>query len=189
MSASAPIINASKEQVVESKLEHKVQPLGLRLKQAWQQLGYRNTLAEWSLYILFFSGILLWDIFTLPWQGVRWLLISHLLLSIIIFPIYVLPFWLSHRRLLKKSNKRLLNITGQFLDILLSVCVLSGVYLLIQGNRGDELGYLIFLAHLISAIILLPILMRHSYKWSVLQPLWSLVKKITSLFKPKRVSQ
>ena len=146
------------------------------LKQAWQQLGYRNTIAEWSLYALFISGFLLWDILSIPWDGVRLLLILHVLLSIIIFPIYILPFWLSHRRLLKTSKKRLLNITGQFLDLLLALCVISGLYLLIQGNRGDEFGNLVFLAHLISALVLLPLIMRHSLKWSVLQPLWSLIK-------------
>ncbi len=146
------------------------------LKQAWKQLGYRNTITEWSLYALFISGLLLWDIFSLPWDGVRLLLILHVLLSIIIFPIYILPFWLSHRRLLKTSQKRFLNITGQCLDSLLVLCVISGIYLLIQGNRGDSLGNLLFLVHLISALILLPIIMRHSLKWSVLQPLWSIVK-------------
>jgi hypothetical protein len=192
MPATANSINLSKglnEQLVKNKPDQDLQPIVMRLKQGWQELGYRNTLAEWSLYALFLSGLLLWDVFSLPWQGIRWLLISHLLLSIIVFPIYVLPFWLSHRRLLKKSNKRLLNVTGQILDILLSVCVLSGLYLLIQGNRGGELDFLIFLAHLISAIILFPVLMRHSYKWSVLQPIWSLVKKIPSLFNANRVSQ
>jgi hypothetical protein len=145
-------------------------------KQAWKQLGYRNTMAEWSLYALFVSGFLLWDILALPWAGVRLLLIIHVFLSIIIFPIYVLPFWLSHRRLLKNSNKRFLNITGQCLDLLLALCFFSGLYLLIEGNRGSELGYLVFLAHLISALILLPVIVRHSLNWSVLQPLWSLIK-------------
>lgn len=150
-------------------------------KHAWQQLGYRNVIAEWALYALFISGFLLWDVLVLPWEGVRLLLIVHVLLSMLIFPIFILPFWLSHRQLLKTSKKRFLNITGQCLDLLLLLCVASGVYLLIQGNRGDDLGYLVFLAHLISAIILLPIIMRHSYRWSVLQPVWS-------LFKHKRVS-
>lgn len=146
------------------------------LKQAWQQLGYRNTVAEWSLYALFISGFLLWNILSLPWDAVRLLLILHVLLSIIIFPIYILPFWLSHRRLLKTSKKRFLNITGQCLDFILAMCVTSGLYLLIQGNRGDGFDNGVFLAHLISALILLPIIMRHSLRWSVLQPVWSLLR-------------
>jgi hypothetical protein len=148
------------------------------IKQAWQKLGYQNKMAEWSLYALFLTGFLLWEALSVPWDVMRLLLVIHVLLSMLIFPIYVLPFWLSHRRLLKHSKRRFLNITGQCLDLILGVCVASGLYLFIQGNRGDELGHLVFLAHLVSALIFLPIIMRHSARWSVLQPLWSLIKSL-----------
>lgn len=151
------------------------------IKQIWQQLGYRNKMAEWSLYALFLSGFLLWDILSVPWDGIRVLLILHLLLSIIIFPVYILPFWFSHRRLLKTSKKRLLNITGQCLDLILALCIFSGLYLFILGNRGDDFGNIIFLVHLISALILLPLVMRHSARWSVLQPVWSFFKSLRGL--------
>lgn len=153
------------------------------IKQAWVQLGYRNKMAEWSLYALFLSGLLLWDIFSLPWFATRWLLIIHVICSLILFPIYVLPFWLSHRRLLKNSKKKFLNVTGQCLDLLLLLCLVSGVFLFIQGNRGDDLGYYTFLSHLISALILTPIIMKHSARWSVLKPAWSLLKSLRVLRK------
>lgn len=151
------------------------------IQQAWQQLSYRNVMAEWSLYALFISGFLLWDVIALPWQGVRLLLIIHVVLSLIIFPLYIFPFWVSHRRLLKKSNKRFLRVTGQCLDLVLLACISSGLYLLIQGNRGDEFGYGVFLVHLISALILLPLIIRHSARWSVLKPIWSLSKSVLKL--------
>lgn len=135
-------------------------------------------MAEWSLYALFVSGFLLWNILSVPWDVVRLLLALHVLLSIIVFPLYVLPFWLAHRRLLKNSKKKFLNLTGRCLDLLIGMCVLSGLYLLIQGNRGDDLGDVVFLVHLMSALVLLPLIIRHSARWSVLQPFWSFLKSL-----------
>ncbi len=151
-------------------------PFTTHVRNWWQRQAYLNQAAEWSLYFMFASGLILWELFTLPWAFERLVLISHVIASLIIFPLMVLPFWLSHRRLLKKSQKRLLIITGQLLDLLLLACAASGLFLFLIGNRGDNLGYLAFLIHLISALILAPILMRHAAKWSVLKPLWSLFK-------------
>lgn len=142
----------------------------------WQRQAYRNKAAEWSLYFMFVTGFLLWNQFTLPWEIERLLLITHVISSLILFPAAVLPFWLSHRRLLKSSKKKLLIITGKFLDLLLLLCALSGVFLFLVGNRGDNIGYATYLTHLVSAIIITPILMRHAATWSVLKPIWSLFK-------------
>lgn len=144
----------------------------------WQKLRYQNKKAEWSLYALFVSGFLLWNILYVPWEAVRLLLVLHVLLSIVVFPLYVLPFWLSHRRLLKTSQKKFLNLTGRCLDVLIGLCILSGLYLLIQGRRGDDFGEVVFLVHLISALVLLPLIVRHSARWSVLQPFWSFLKSL-----------
>lgn len=145
----------------------------------WQRQAYRNKAAEWSLYFMFVTGFVLWNQFTLPWPLERIVLIVHVLSSLILFPSAVLPFWLSHRRLLKNSQKKLLIITGQILDCLLLACALSGVFLFIIGNRGDELGYLAYLVHLVSALVITPILIRHAARWSVLTPIWSLIKNKT----------
>ena len=145
----------------------------------WQRQAYRNKAAEWSLYFMFVSGFVLWNQFTLPWQLERVVLITHVLSSLILFPAAVLPFWLSHRRLLKKSQKKLLIITGQLLDCLLLSCAISGVFLFIVGNRGDAMGYLAYLTHLVSALVITPILIRHAARWSVLTPIWSLIKNKT----------
>ncbi len=140
----------------------------------WQRQAYRNKAAEWSLYFMFVTGFLLWNQFTLPWGIERILLITHVISSLVLFPAAVLPFWLSHRRLLKHSKKKLLVITGHLLDLLLLICALSGVLLFLVGNRGDDLGHLTYLAHLISALLITPILIRHAAGWSVLKPIWSL---------------
>jgi len=143
----------------------------------WQQQAYRNKAAEWALYFMFATGFILWNQFTLPWEVERLILITHVLSSLILFPATVLPFWLSHRKLLKKSKRKLLIITGHLLDLLLILCTLSGTLLFLVGNRGDSLGYLMYLTHLISAIIITPIIMRHAAGWSVLKPLWSFFKR------------
>ncbi len=145
----------------------------------WQRQAYRNKAAEWSLYFMFVTGFVLWNQFTLPWQFERVVLIVHVLSSLILFPAAVLPFWLSHRRLLKGSQKKLLNITGQILDCLLLACAISGVFLFVVGNRGDDMGYLAYLTHLVSALVITPILIRHAARWSVLAPIWSLIKNKT----------
>ncbi len=157
------------------------QPMSLTANASlwWQRQAYRNKAAEWSLYFMFVTGFVLWNQFTLPWQLERVVLISHVISSLILFPAAVLPFWLSHRRLLKNSQKKLLLITGQLLDLLLLACAISGIFLFMVGNRGNELGYLAYLTHLVSALVITPILMRHAARWSVLTPIWSLIKNKT----------
>ena len=156
------------------------QPMSLSANASlwWQRQAYRNKAAEWSLYFMFISGFMLWNQFTLPWELERMVLIVHVLSSLILFPTAVLPFWLSHRNLLKGSQKKLLVMTGQFLDLLLFACASSGIFLFLVGNRGDGIGHLAYLAHLISALIITPLLMRHAARWSVLKPIWLLIKKL-----------
>jgi len=140
----------------------------------WRQLAYRNRSAEWSLYLMFVSGIVLWNQIVIPWPVERLFLVVHVLSSMLLFPLMVLPFWLSHRKLLRSSSKKLLRTTGLLLDYLLLGCALSGVFLIFVGNRGDNFAWLIYMAHLVSALIIFPMLMRHTVKWSVLKPIWSI---------------
>lgn len=142
----------------------------------WQRQAYRNKAAEWSLYLMFASGFLLWNVIEIPWQLERLLLPIHIISSLLLFPFAVLPFWLSHRRLLKKSQKTLLRITGQMLDVFLLGCAASGIFLFLVGNRGDDLGWIAYIVHLVTALALTPILMRHAARWSVLKPLWTTLK-------------
>ena len=122
----------------------------------WKHLAYRNKAAEWSLYFMFVSGIVLWNQIVIPWPIERIFLLVHVLSSLLLFPLTVLPFWLSHRKLLRSSNKKLLKVTGLLLDYLLLGCALSGVFLVLEGNRGDDLGWFVYMAHLVSAFVILP---------------------------------
>ncbi|MFD2230818.1 hypothetical protein [Alkalimarinus sediminis] len=143
------------------------------LSQWWQSLAYRNRAAEWSLYFMFVTGILLWNQISIPWQVERLLLLVHVVSSLLLFPVAVVPFWLSHRKLLVRSKKKLLKVTGQLIDYILLGCMASGIYLVLQGNRGDDFGWVVYMVHLVTALVLIPLLIRHAAKWSVLKPLWS----------------
>lgn len=147
------------------------------LLQWWQGLSYRNRAAEWSLYFMFLTGILLWNQVTVPWPLERLLLVVHVISSLVLFPLTVVPFWLSHRRLLAKSKKKLLTVTGQLIDYILLGCMASGLFLVLQGNRGDDLGWMAYMMHLVTALVLMPLLIRHAAKWSVLKPLWNWLPK------------
>ncbi len=144
----------------------------------WQQLAYRNKTAEWSIYFMFVSGLMLWNQFSIPWSLERVVLAVHLLSSLVLFPVVVVPFWLSHRKLLKRSKKKLLKVTGLLIDYILLGCALSGVFLVLMGNRGDLLGWSAYMTHLVTALIIVPLLIRHAAKWSVLRPIWSVLKPI-----------
>ena len=138
----------------------------------WCQLAYKSRAPEICLYALLASGLPLWNSFDLPWFVARILLFIHCFSGLILFPLYVMPFWFSHRRLLNNSNQPLLKITGKLLDLLLLLSVVSGFYLLLVGNRGEFLGWISHYTHLITALPLGLLLMRHAARWSVLRPLY-----------------
>ncbi len=146
--------------------------------QWFKSLAYRNQAAEWSLYFMITSGLLLWEPLGLPWAITSLMLAVHLISSLILFPLLVLPFWLSHRALLKNSKKKMLVATGQLLDLILYASLMSGIFLFWVGNRGDQIGWWAYIIHLITALLLAPLLMKHAAKWSVLAPLWSLLAKL-----------
>ena len=126
---------------------------------------------------MFLTGVMLWNQISIPWPVERVLLLVHVVASLLLFPVTVVPFWLAHRALLKRSKKALLKVTGQLIDYILVGCMASGVYLVLQGNRGDDFDWFVYMAHLVTAFVLLPLLIRHAAKWSVLKPLWSWVFK------------
>ncbi|MEH6812635.1 MAG: hypothetical protein V7677_08910 [Motiliproteus sp.] len=139
-----------------------------RIKRWWHLLAYHHRGAEISLHLLFVSGIPLWSLFALSWGLERSLLFIHSIAGILLFPLYVLPFWISHRRLLSNSKKSLLRKTGRYLDMLIILCALSGSYLILIGNRGDLFGLINHYLHLVTAIPLTLLLVRHALRWSIL---------------------
>jgi len=137
----------------------------------WRKLSYQSKPAEFILYILVISGLLLWDGFNLPWQVTRPALGIHFLVSLVLFPIFVLPFWLSHRDLMKSSTKPFLRKSGTLIEYILILLFLSGLYLSFFGNRGDLMGQAVYWMHLLPSIPLAIIVYMHAKRWSMLKAL------------------
>ncbi|MGY3921618.1 hypothetical protein LA366_08035 [Aeromonas jandaei] len=143
--------------------------LSLAPRQFWQWLAYHHQAAEGSLYLMFFSGMLLWEPLTPLWPLARWNLFLHMMLSLTLFPLLFGVFWLSHRNLLNRSNKPFLRTTGRIIEALLLVCLASGLLLVLHGTPGDAMGNLASWAHWLSALLLTPLVMRHAWRWTILK--------------------
>ncbi|EBA14782.1 hypothetical protein RSK20926_09819 [Roseobacter sp. SK209-2-6] len=137
----------------------------------WRREGYRSKPAELVLYFLTISGLILWTGFNLPWQFQRTTLVLHILVSLLAFPLFVLPFWLAHRGILKRSEKPFLRLTGHIIEYALVLLTLSGLYLVFYGNRGNLTGQIAYWAHLLPALPLVVVLICHSKRWSMLKSL------------------
>ena len=143
--------------------------LSLSPRQFWQWLAYHHQAAEGTLYLMFFSGLLLWEPLTPLWSLARWALFLHVMLSLTLFPLLFGAFWLSHRALLNRSNKPYLRITGRIIEGLLLVCLASGLLLILHGTPGNSMGSLASWAHWLSALLLTPLVLRHAWRWTILQ--------------------
>ncbi|WCE32498.1 hypothetical protein [Vibrio sp. SCSIO 43137] len=139
------------------------------LSQWWAKLAYHHKWAEAMLYLMFISGVLLWNRVELAWQAERWVLLTHMLVGISLFSVIVGAFWASHRRLITASNKPFLRKTGTIIEWLLVICSLSGFYLFFFGVPGNQLGFLIQDIHFYSSWLLAPLVFRHAMRWSVLK--------------------
>lgn len=142
--------------------------IGIRLQAAYKRLAFHHKKAEFVLYLMFLSGLLLWPMISIPWQTERVVLLMHMLAGLTIFPIYVGSFWLSHRSLLKGSKKTFLRKTGSLIEYLLIACTLSGIYLTFLGNTGNNLSILIQDIHFYSSWLLAPLVLKHAWRWTIL---------------------
>ncbi|HEH9430457.1 TPA: hypothetical protein SIA29_001269 [Aeromonas sobria] len=143
--------------------------LSLSPRQFWQWLAYHHQAAESTLYLMFLSGLLLWEPLTPLWSLARWNLFLHVMLSLTLFPLLFGAFWLSHRALLNRSNKPFLRTTGRIIEALLLVCLASGLLLVLHGTPGDSMGSLASWAHWLSALALTPLVLRHAWRWTILK--------------------
>ncbi|MCW8330833.1 hypothetical protein MD588_18740 [Photobacterium sp. SDRW27] len=134
----------------------------------WHRLAYHHKWAESLLYVMFFSGLLLWDTVNVAWQLERWSLLVHMLVGATLFTLIVGAFWGAHRRLITSSNKPFLRQTGTAIEWLLITCSLSGFYLFFYGTPGNPLGVFIQDVHFYSSWLLAPLVFRHAMRWSVL---------------------
>ncbi len=125
--------------------------------------------AELSLFVLLATGLLMVDAFALPWSIVRWGLVLHIVAGIILVPAILLPFWVSHRDLLKVSRRRWRRRSGRVLEIGLGLLLLTGLYLWLVGQNGAPLGIAMHWLHLLLAVPLIVLVVVHAWRRSVIR--------------------
>ena len=117
------------------------------------------------IIFMFVTGILQWDIFKLPWEYYRVLQALHIISSIAVSLLLIIPFVNMHTYKYRKNiiaGKRN-SVNGIFLGLSLFLITLSGVYLFFIGNTGgDILGSYSFYIHLYGSFFLLFFLWYHS---------------------------
>ena len=139
------------------------------LKSAWISQGYRSKPAELTLYILALTGLPLWDALGVDWPINRLLLVLHLLVSLILFPLLVLPFWLSHRSHLANSQSAFLRQTGRTIEYGLILAFASGLWLIIIGNPGASTGFIAHWLHLLIALPLGLLVLVHAWRYGLVR--------------------
>ena len=120
---------------------------------------------EISVIVMFITGILQWDIINLQWQYFSLLQALHIISSILVSVVLIIPFVNMHTYKYRKNiiAKRRNSGNGMLLGITLLLITLSGFYLFFIGNRGgDEWGIYSFNIHLYGSFVLLFFLWYHS---------------------------
>jgi len=138
-----------------------------------------------SVIVMFITGIIQWDIFPLPWEYYNILQALHILGSIAIFAILIIPFVNMHTYKYRKNiiGRKKNSINGMFLGITLLLITISGIYLFLIGNRGGDIwGVYSFYIHLYGSFFLLFFLWYHSSNSSANQKR----KKLAKLNKIKK---
>ena len=125
--------------------------------------------AELALYALLVSGLLLFNGFGLGWEVVRWALVVHVVASFVFVPALLIPFWASHRYLLEVTRKRFHAWSGRILEVLLTLVLASGAWLLFIGWNGDAAGGLAHWTHLLPSVPLGILVAVHAWRFSVLR--------------------
>jgi len=140
----------------------------------------KSIYVEISLIVMFLTGIAQWDIFNIGWEQFTFLQALHIIGSIIISAILIIPFVNMHVFKYRKNiiSKKRDNRGGMFLGIVLFFITISGFYLFFIGNRGgDTVGIYSFYIHLFGSFLLMFFLWQHT-KFSKLHiKKWHRLKK------------
>lgn len=122
-------------------------------------------LIETIIVLMFFTGILQWDSLHLPWEYFSVIQATHVILSVVVSLLLIIPFVNMHvykyRKTIVGRKKNVHN--GMALGITLLFIMLSGFYLFLVGNTGgDIIGEYAFYVHLYASLLLLFLLWYHS---------------------------
>lgn len=120
---------------------------------------------ELVILFSFFSGIVLWDLLPVPLEIGRHLLFWHAPAALLLFALYLFPYISSHLAYhlptLKKASV-FQRRAGMTLGMMLMINILSGIYLMFFGRRGDMIGETAYYLHFVSSFAVVVVLMLHS---------------------------
>jgi len=125
--------------------------------------------AEAALYTLLITGVLLFEPFGLSWQFVRWALVAHVVAAVIFVPCLLIPFWATHRGLVRTTTKKFHAWSGRVLEVMLALTFLTGAYLLFIGWNDTRTGGVAHWTHLVVAIPLIALVIIHAWRFSMMK--------------------
>ncbi|MGE4396997.1 MAG: multiheme c-type cytochrome [Sulfurimonas sp.] len=121
----------------------------------------RRLFVKIALFMMFASGILMYEPFKLSWENFRLIQPLHIAGSILIMLFFMDSFIYKHIRryfFIKKIN----STEGWLLLLAFVLVTLSGLYLFFLGNRGgDMLGIISFNIHLYGSLALAALFLWH----------------------------
>ena len=127
---------------------------------------------ELMTYVLFITGILLWDSLYISWFIFTISQLVHFIFSIVITVLILFPFIFSHIKKHKDTiiyekqsyKKRVQTILGILIATSLFILVVSGFYLFFIGNRGGDIyGLISNIVHFYFSFLFLFLIIWHSY--------------------------
>ncbi|MEO1937902.1 MAG: multiheme c-type cytochrome [Sulfurimonas sp.] len=117
-----------------------------------------------NIILIFISGILQMELFSLPWIYFRLLEFLHIAGAIVLVVFFILPFLYKHIKesiFVAKQKSR----SGVLFGITFLVLIISGGYLFLIGNRGGDIyGIVAHYLHLYGSFALLFFLFVHIKK-------------------------
>lgn len=116
------------------------------------------------MMFMFITGVLQWEVIAIEWSYFRMIQAVHVIGSIIISTIFIIPFVNKHVYEHAVVNKIKSN-NGWFLGAILLLITMSGFYLFLVGNRGGDMyGKTSFYMHLYGSFLLILLLFYHTRK-------------------------
>ena len=124
-----------------------------------------------ALLTLFASGLFLWEGMDIGWENQRWILFIHVPLALSLMGYYTVTYIIPHVRYhliaKKKKGKSLKRTTGIVLGLAILVSIVSGLWLMLIGQRGELIGKIAQIAHLSSSFVMVFLLLLHSTRFKL----------------------
>lgn len=119
------------------------------------------------LMVVFASGVALYDPLGISWEYKRWFLVLHVPVAIWIVADSLLPFIYPHSRyFLRQMHTRsgFKSFSGLALLIFFLLSLISGIYLMFVGDRGEIVGRIFAFVHLYISFVIVLFFLLHARK-------------------------